>query len=1282
VADNSDVQYIKLPDGSYGKFPASAPDDQISSILSAQFPKEFAQSQAQPSLPVTPEQGTISATQPSFFDSARRTIANSAIGHAVQQTMPKVADTLGLTPTETVYSPTYQAHQEQLIAPDELVPASATGPVANVTRGVLQGAGGLTSGPAMATMAGAAATGGLLSPAVPAIGRMISLGFSVQTANDVAHRAPQLLKMDPTSREFATELGRLAFDTVMLKQMALHAATGEPIGMTPDRGAETLRGVYGDQPTATPSAIPLFLRRQNRPATQVAPETAPAAGGEQPAPRLIRPWESTEPDLNWIARSGNPGIGIEDQVKLALPDQPEAPLPNAKAAVYRDEQGNAIGALKFDIQDGKPANLQVYVDPRFRQTGIASSLYDAAQQAGYDVESVSGQAVTPDGKAFLEARRAKVPAPAPVDPLAAAPDNLVPTTPEALPPAIPEFAKGPGAKTEGPSEVPGTPLQQLTDWLPNVVSPHATPLDRMKTAVANVQQKLGYIPDAVSRTLTNAEASVMGLWDSYNRPPQWTDFKDAVGKWQGGLQYSSWELQKFAEALKEQMPDKVRREALTNYIQADGDRTVLSERASKASPELKPAYDAALTLDPTEKTLAQNVRGYLDAQLEEAQRAGMLENGVDNYISQLWTKNPAEAERIKAMIGASELQTKPFFTKERVFQSYFEGEDAGFIPKDKDVGFLLSAYHQSFAKAIADRGLVKQLMEAKASDGRPLVATSGVGTSIPEGEISADTRAHLILPNAKPEAVQDYISLDEPALRRWKWMGTAEDGKPIFLQGDLVVHPEAYQKAKNLLGESAIRKNAIGRAALRLSSEYKNTMLSLSAFHNVTVAVHALEHMVNPFTVSRLDLNDEHQMALVNHGLQVADFSAMEGFSEGVAGSGLINKIPWFGALNHKYQAWLFKKYIPELKLTMALHALERNRGRYGDKLNEDQLFSLTAQQSNAAFGEQSTKMLMRNKTLQDTMRLILLAPDFLESRAKFFGQALRPFGAEQRWALLRGAVAMYIGGRLVNQVLNGNPELDPSMAFSIRVGQRVYNLKSVQTEFLHLVLDPRQFAYARANPMITKTLIEYITGRDERGRKRDAGEQLKDLALGVVPISFQSLTKPQDFDAKEAILKATGVSGRRYQTPAERKATDLINEGAVFAESNRSPAEQKLVQKHRNSIEAGKFDAGAVRRDVQAGKLTERDAKTLTTEAKTPRLVRNFSRLPLEKALEVWNAANDEERKALRPLLQRKGSQLDNRIPVERQKLRQQLTGALNEKSAPQQAIPAMFKRVRNAIR
>lgn len=85
-------------------------------------------------------------------------------------------------------------------------------------------------------------------------------------------------------------------------------------------------------------------------------------------------------------------------------------------------------------------------------------------------------------------------------------------------------------------------------------------------------------------------------------------------------------------------------------------------------------------------------------------------------------------------------------------------------------------------------------------------------------------------------------------------------------------------------------------------------------------------------------------------------------------------------------------------------------------------------------------------------------------------------------------------------------------------------------------------------------------------------------------------------------------------------------------------------MTKYRNGIDAGKFDMNAVRDDFKAGRLTERDAKTLVSDFKSPQLVRNFPRLSPEQALDVWAVANDKERKWLRPILQGKAKQLENR--------------------------------------
>jgi hypothetical protein len=70
------------------------------------------------------------------------------------------------------------------------------------------------------------------------------------------------------------------------------------------------------------------------------------------------------------------------------------------------------------------------------------------------------------------------------------------------------------------------------------------------------------------------------------------------------------------------------------------------------------------------------------------------------------------------------LQTKPSFTKQRVLPTYFDAEQLGFTPKDKDVGYLTAIHERSFREALAARAYIRALMDGKAADDKPLVITS------------------------------------------------------------------------------------------------------------------------------------------------------------------------------------------------------------------------------------------------------------------------------------------------------------------------------------------------------------------------------------------------------------------------------------------------------------------------------------------------------------------------------------------------------------------------------
>src|SRR5208282_1599740 len=303
-------------------------------------------------------------------------------------------------------------------------------------------------------------------------------------------------------------------------------------------------------------------------------------------------------------------------------------------------------------------------------------------------------------------------------------------------------------------------------------------------------------------------------------------------------------------------------------------------------------------------------------------------------------------------IAYGKLTPKFKYARKRIFDSYFEGEQAGYIP-NKDAGFLVANYDQAFNKSLAARAFIKDLHEGKASDGRPLVELSGYGKKIEQtGSRSLEQpKIVLIKPYAKPEELWDYKPIPHPALRGWKYIGTEPDGTTILQEGEMLVHPEAYQKLKNRLSVSALRQNPASRAILGAQMSIKQTMLSVSGFHQVQETLHALGHRVNPTNLPEIDFSEPVTKSLAEHGLQLADYNALESFSEGLQGGGLVAKIPGIGPRLHAYNEFLFQDYIPRLKLQMAKLALERNRQRY-PTLNEDKLLEQTARQANAAFGE------------------------------------------------------------------------------------------------------------------------------------------------------------------------------------------------------------------------------------------------------------------------------------------------------------------------------------------
>jgi len=646
--------------------------------------------------------------------------------------------------------------------------------------------------------------------------------------------------------------------------------------------------------------------------------------------------------------------------------------------------------------------------------------------------------------------------------------------------------------------------------------------------------------------------------------PADSPFKKSLLKWSARSQRSTNDIERAQHDIEKVAPQKETREGITNWIEAGGDKSLLKLRANATTdPKLKAGYEAALKFTPEQEKLAGKIQQTFDVLKKRAEAYGIEMGYRDNYVPHVYKTEP------QAPSGSTPKRLDEFFkfSQERTFDTYHEGEQNGYEPETKDIAKLLGLYMNDMNNAINSRRFVEELRGLKASDGRPIVSPRGMG----KDTVTDKGTTHLVYPDASDEGTSDYKTLDQPALHDWKFAGKNADGNMVLTLGDLAVHPEVASHLNNALSSSAISKwiNARGEnpflnltkstigGAIKLQSYFKGTMLSLSPFHQVQEGIHAIGHRINPFFgLKQIDMRDPAQRDAAEHGLMLAhDRLSQSLFMEGVGdnSSNLITlglrKIGWGMSTKaadavDAYQHYLFSQYIPALKFQTYVHMLERNKDRYkaelaSGKVSEWQVKNLTARQANAAYGHLNYTDMGHNPTIRHALQLILLAPDFLEARSRFVGQAIKgamggKVGAEQLQALGFLAIVQFVGASIFKALLNDDVELDHP--FEIRVGNKYYGLRSVPEDMYKLVKQPTAFIGGRISPMFGKFVQEGIFGVNYRGERTSVGDAIADIMASVVPMAFQPLIsewtatgRAHDLSWWEQVLASGGVQIHRY---------------------------------------------------------------------------------------------------------------------------------------------------------
>ncbi|MBU6231541.1 hypothetical protein KGP36_02635 [Patescibacteria group bacterium] len=718
--------------------------------------------------------------------------------------------------------------------------------------------------------------------------------------------------------------------------------------------------------------------------------------------------------------------------------------------------------------------------------------------------------------------------------------------------------KGPGSPSVYQGPDPKAQIEQLEESFRNIEG-KKVPLGQKIKEAFDVGEKLAAGKDAVSRAVAGLKSTgdyIIRQWKGYDTLD---DLKRAKGELSAEVEMRGWRVRKFAKQVLKAIPDRGQRAAIAKWVDAGGDQNELHWGFMQTTPEYQQAYADAMHLSGDALTAAQNIRNFFESRLQEAIDAGVLESGVDDYIHRIYEKDPKMAQQMAAYAQSGILSRNPSLAKKRIFQLDWEAERLGFRPV-QDFLPRITAYETSLSRAIAARNFVKRVIGftdengnkisgLRAQDGRPIIDVAGLGVPIENEE--GVREATLINPSFKPRETNnplnersDYKERPEySALRKWKWATTDAEGKPIYVQGNVVIHPQYVERIDALLKPSSLRftenkvKRGLFRTAIGVSSTVKQTMLDFSGFHQVQIAVHALEHRVNPLNLEKdIDFTNPDVDGLMKGGVTLGGEYREAHAGEGLVGRSVSRLIPGLSDVMQSYHDYLFQDFIPRIKMTMALHALERNKVRFKDelasgKLKTDEVYHMTANQANAAFGELNYTMLERSKTAQDLSRIIALAPDFLEARGRFVAQAFTKHGNEQRTALILGALTMYAIARVGNQLLDGQPHLEPENLFSMVYKGKSYSLRTVQGDILHLIDKPVQFWMSRLNPVYGRTMLEMATGRDYFGRKRSALEQIWDGVSTMMPVSLRS---SRERSIWESIANGMGINARRYSDTDE----------------------------------------------------------------------------------------------------------------------------------------------------
>lgn len=537
-------------------------------------------------------------------------------------------------------------------------------------------------------------------------------------------------------------------------------------------------------------------------------------------------------------------------------------------------------------------------------------------------------------------------------------------------------------------------------------------------------------------------------------------------------------------------------------------------------------------------------------------------------------------------------------------------------------------------------------LDLRASQG---VRRGGAGTVRPK-----DSRL-IFDDKGKPYLdISDYREGPD-AFKRWRFRAVTADEKAIGDLKNIRVHPNYIKDVNKAFADTSwFRQNPIASALLKASAMGKKTLLSFSPFHRTTMYLRGIQMGLTPTEALHPPIVTPEHMAIT--AKYAPDFAlsrtkAMADILEGQASNGpvrgIINKIPGLREVFGDVESKLFgaNGYIDRLKAATFDKVTKQLEGRHKN-WTPDQVRYQASQIVDASFGGLNYKMLGWSMSSMDALRMVMLAPDFSTSQMLYMKYGFGPGGSVIWQGMARIALYNFAVARALNMLVSGNPHMEHPFGVSSPDGKKVWTIRTMPQDMFHALTDPRGFGRNRMNPLLLRSAVEAIEGKNEQGRHVTAQQEVGDLIKNVTPIGLQGAIpafRRQDESYYESGMRALGLSA----LPDRTSAQNLAGQFASYNSTN-GPLEPGQIEQHRRVLDLEEklrnheVDAGVVSKAVAAGMISQEERKAIIknsheTQGMSEQLADLYvkaSHLPMKEFLQVYDVATPEERAALHRML------------------------------------------------